>query len=504
MNRLKPILLFIGMNLILSTIIDGAESNVAATKVNQNYRLTDKSLSDALAQDWERMHASKQSVLKKFNDDKFGMFIHWGLYSLTSGEWKGKRFKGLGEWVMYHETIPRDEYAGLSKQFNPDKFDAATWVSLAKNAGMKYIVITAKHHDGFALFPSKHSKFNVKDMTSCDFVPLDLLYEECQKQGIGLGFYYSHVIDWRDGWNPVDSKPDEHGRDKSNPMNSWDPSGNTREEYFHNKSYPQLQELLDRYPKLYSIWFDYWHKDKYLNPPESYKFYKMVYDAQPDCLVNSRVGHDLGDYITAGDNNILDKGQTRQWETPGTLNNTWGYNKHDTDWKSEKELIYLMVNIFSRGGNYLLNIGPKPDGSIPQGTIDGFAAIGRWMRINSEAVYGTKTWIVTDEGAPELTVNDTVDREVKGFKTVVTSEDFWFTAKGDVVYAIALKIPDDGKALIKSVNSNRLTDVSNVSLLGYGELSGWEFGEAGLALSLPKINLDTIGYVLKIETQGVE
>ncbi len=489
-------LFIIGIILLLSTLVGSAG----------DLNAPDFELPESMRQDWNRMHYSKQDALDQFNEDKLGMFIHWGLYSLTSAEWKGERVPGLGEWIMYHACIPRDEYAQLASQFNPEKFDAAEWVGLAKNAGMKYIVITAKHHDGFALFSSKHSPFNITDMTPCPFEPLDLLYKECQKQGIGLGFYYSHVIDWYDGWcgegGWLDENTNDRNRNKSNPMNNWDPSDNTRARYFQGKSYPQVQELLDRYPKLYSLWFDYWYKGKYIKPTESFKFYKLVYDTQPRCLVNSRIGHGLGDYIVAGDNEILTTEQIMRWETPGTMNNTWGYSKYDNDWKSEKELIYWIVNIISRGGNYLLNIGPKPDGSIPEGTIKGFQAIGRWMKINSEAVYGTNAWQIIHEGASELTSKGTLDRQEKGFSTTITSKDIWFTTKGNNLYAIALEWPDNNRLKVKSITPARVKEIQKVTLLGYGALTDWKIDKTGLSFSLPKVDLNTIGCVIKIETDG--
>jgi len=489
--------------LLMGILLSKGTVSIAETwQAGTDYRLTDFTLPETLAQDWQRMHAGKRTALEKFNDDKFGMFVHWGLYSVPGGQWKGKRVPGLGEWIMWHAMIPRAQYAELGKQFNPLRFDATEWVTMARQAGMKYIVITAKHHDGFALYSSKYSTFNIGDATPCAFEPLDRLYEECQKQGIGLGFYYSHVIDWYDGWSGEGGWPGDNPaqrRGKSNPMNTWDPSGRSREHYLRDKSFPQVRELLERYPNTYSIWFDYWHGNKYINPPESYAFYKTVYDAQPRCLVNGRVGHDLGDYLTAPDNGLLATGQRKQWETPGTLNNTWGYSQFDDDWKSETELIYWLVNIVSRGGNYLLNIGPKPDGSIPAGTKTGLAAIGRWMKVNGDAVYGTTAWDIVSEGTAEASFKVTTERREKGFKSTFTSGDIWFTAKGSAVYAIALQWPADRKALVKSVNAKRIAKIQRVSLLGYGPLENWTLNPTGLSVSLPDADLNTIGYTLKIE-----
>lgn len=219
----------------------------------------------------------QRGVLRKFNDDKLGMFIHWGLYSIPSGRWNGQEVWGLGEWIMWHASIPREDYAALARQLAPDKFNAAEWIGLAKTAGMKYVVFTAKHHDGFALWPSTFSSFNIAKASPCKIPVLDELYAECQSQGLGFGLYYSHVIDWRDGWEGEGGYPGtdlaDRDRKKANPMNTWDPPNVTRQDYFNKKAYPQVRELLLRYPKLYSIWFDYWYEGKYLNPPEAFKFW---------------------------------------------------------------------------------------------------------------------------------------------------------------------------------------------------------------------------------------
>ena len=469
--------------------------------------MTNPLLSGELQAEWQRMHAAKceRGIGQRFNQDKFGMFIHWGLYSIPSGRWKGHDVWGMGEWIMWHGNIPRAEYAALAKQLDPHKFNAAEWVGLAKQTGMKYIVVTAKHHDGFALWPSKCNTFNIADATPCKINILDELYAECQKQGIGFGLYYSHVIDWHDGWEgeggTIDAAPALRDRKKTNPMNTWDPPNVTRQDYFENKAYPQIKELLERYPKLYSLWFDYWYFGKYLNPPEAYRFYKLVSDMQPDCLVNSRVDgrddrHTLGDYITAGDDMLLEPHQPMPWETPGTLNNNWGYSERHTNWKSQMELIHYLVSIISRGGNFLLNIGPRPDGSIPEEVYTCFGYLADWMRINAEAVYGTSTWISDKEGESACSFGGTLERDEQGFDVAFTSQDLWFTAKNDTVYVIGLVRPDDGQVTIRTMAGQ---NVKSVHLLGATEPLPWKQTETGLSVSLPAINLGTIGFVLKTD-----
>lgn len=470
--------------------------------------MTNPALPIELQAEWQKLHDAKRQrgVWRRFNEDKFGMFIHWGLYSIPSGCWNGREVWGMGEWIMWHGNIPRAEYAALARQLDPDRFSAAEWIGLAKLAGMKYVVITAKHHDGFALWPSRCSRFNIAEASPCKINILDELYAECQKQGLGFGLYYSHVIDWQDGWEgeggTTDADPAVRDRRKTNPMNTWDPANVTRQDYFEKKAYPQVRELLERYPKLYSLWFDYWYFGKYLNPPEAFRFYKLVTEMQPDCLVNSRMDghqdcHTLGDYITAGDDMILDPDQPMPWETPGTLNNTWGYSARSTDWKSGLELIHFLVSIISRGGNYLLNIGPRPDGSIPEETFTCFGHIADWMRLNGEAVYGTTAWRIDKEGDCVSRFGGTLERDEAGFKAAFTSRDLWFTAKGDTVYVIGLVWPDDNKVMVHSMAVQK---VKSVHLLGATQPLSWSMTETGLAAALPAIELGTIGFVLKIDT----
>lgn len=468
--------------------------------------MTDLYLSSELEARRKQLNEVKRArgVLKKFNEDKLGMFIHWGLYSVPSGSWEGKDVWGLGEWIMYHASIPRDKYAALAEKLAPAKFSAAEWIGIAKKAGMKYIVVTAKHHDGFALWKSRCSNFNIVDMSPGGLNILDELYAECKRQGIGFGLYYSHVIDWRDGWEGEGGYPGDpakRDREKGNPMNTWDPPNVSRQDYFNKKAYPQVKELLERYPNLYLMWFDYWYEGKYLTPPEAFEFYRLVSELQPNCLVNSRLDghqdrHTIGDYITAGDDMILEPGQPMPWETPATLNNTWGYSERCNDWKGETELIHFIVNIISRGGNLLLNIGPRPDGSIPAETHTCFGYIADWLRANGEAVYGTSMWKTDKEGEASCHFGGTVERDEKGFKPNFTSSDIWFTAKVNTVYAIGLVSPADGKVLVKSMKGEK---VKSVSLLGTDTPVSWELKPDGLHAALPQGKQQSIGFVLKIE-----
>ncbi|MCG8689432.1 MAG: alpha-L-fucosidase, partial [Desulfobacterales bacterium] len=384
---------------------------------------------------------------------------------------------------MYHAQIPKDDYGELALNFNPVNFNAEEWVLAAKNAGMRYMVITSKHHDGFSMYHTRFSDFNIYDATPFKRDPLEELYLACQKHGLRFGVYYSHIIDWWDGWDGgmLNADRELYGLNKDNPMNTWDPNELSREEYIQNKSLPQVKELIQKFPEMIEVWFDYWYRgerNKFNNPQTSYQFYKALYDIAPGCLVNSRVGAGLGDYRSAGDNVIPSKTDNTYWETPGTLNNTWGYSKYDDDWKSAGELIYWIVDIASKGGNYLLNVGPKPDGTIPAESLDLLAEIGSWMKINGEAIYGTGKWVVTNEGSGSVEMKGTDNREQEGFNENFSSDDFWFTAKDKSVFTIAFKKPESGVVKIKTLSKlntpSSLSVIQSVQLLGYDGALNWK------------------------------
>jgi alpha-L-fucosidase len=310
---------------------------------------------------------------KWWQDAKFGMFIHWGLYSQLEGRWKGETVEGIAEWIMKKMDIPVEEYEEIAKEFNPIYFNAEEWVSLAKEAGMKYIVITAKHHDGFAMYHSQCSKYNIVDATPFKRDPMKELAKACNEAGIKLCFYYSQAQDWHDpngyGYGPI---PDEE---------------KDFERYLEEKCKPQIRELLTQYGEIGLIWFD---TPMIMSLEHSRELAQFVKSIQPNCLVSGRIGNEVGDYMSTGDNKIPALPYYGDWEVPATLNDTWGYKWNDDNWKSPEHLIKLLVKINSRGGNYLLNVGPDGKGVIPKPSVDILKRVGKWMKANGESIYETQ------------------------------------------------------------------------------------------------------------------
>ena len=319
-----------------------------------------------------RVDPAREKRLEWFREAKYGLFIHWGLYAIPAGEWNGKRSPGLGEWVMLRSAVPVKEYETLASRFNPVKFDANAWVQLAKDAGMKYIVITSKHHDGFAMFKSSASPYNIVDATPFKRDILKELADACARGGIRLGFYYSQSQDWHE---------------RNGAGNDWDFGADEKkdyDQYLRGKAEPQVKELLTNYGKVALIWFD---TPRMMTGDRAQRFADIVRSTQPETLIDGRLGTE-GDYRSTGDNVIPSEVSGEAWEVPATINHTWGFRADDTDWKSPGQIAFKLVDIVSKGGNYLLNVGPTAEGVIPQASQDVLRTVGRWLRVNGDAVYG--------------------------------------------------------------------------------------------------------------------
>jgi alpha-L-fucosidase len=477
---------------------------------------------DQIAQEWRKMHHSKSQALNRFNEAKFGMFIHWGAYSQPAGIWKGEKIKGLGEWIFYEAQISRADYRQMCSLFNPVNFNAETWVKLAKDAGMKYIVAMPKHHDGFALYDSKVTEYDIMDATGFGRDPMEELYRACQKYGIIFSIYYSQATDWMDGGDAgVADYMKDHGEmnasdpapvmeymdsDQLWPSNTWDPAPVKFKEYLEKKSKPQMIELLTRFPGLQEIWYDVPQR---MTREQSFEFYKLAFDYQPLCLINSRVGNELGDFIVPGDNEIPEGKASGgvYWETPGTLNDTWGYKSYDTHWKSAEEVLFWIAEIASKGGNYLLNVGPDGSGIIPEESVKILKGVGAWMKVNGEAVYGTHSWTIRREGPTNFDMRGRdEDGNIKSGSTgnskisfSFTPEDYWFTEKNNFVYAISLTSNLQKKVSIKSLFGIR-NQIKSIGLLGCEESLPWKTEGDKVVISLPVEKCTDIhGFALKIE-----
>ena len=432
----------------------------------------------------------KEERMKWWREARFGMFIHWGVYSQWAGEYKGhQQARGGAEWIMNRCKIPVAEYQERAKEFNPVNYDPDEWVRMAKDAGMKYIIITAKHHDGFALFDSEASPFNVADWTKYGKDLLKPLAEACRKYDMKLGFYYSQAQDWnnpggsvarklmKEGWpNPDSTRIDAYTKAHNG---HWDPYQETAtfDEYIDRVAVPQVREILSNYGDIAVLW---WDTPTRMTDEAALKLQALL-ALQPHIITNNRLKRPNfpGDTGTP-EQKIPDLSELdgKDWETCMTMNGTWGFRKSDTNWKSAERLIRNLVDIASKGGNYLLNVGPKEDGTFPQASIERLKAIGYWMDINGEAIYGTQSSPLKPLDWGRVTMKK-------------ENGNTW-------LYVSVFDWPEEGQ-LTLPIMQNKVLEASLLD--GGKEINVKQTGE-GLSIELPAVAPNTIASVIKLKLAG--
>lgn len=318
--------------------------------------------------------AQRDARMEWFRAARFGMFIHWGVYSVPAGTYDGKKIPSIGEWIMNRGKIPMTNYQAFAKGYNPTNYDADAWVKLAKEAGMKYIVITAKHHDGFANFETKASKWNIVDATPYGKDVLKPLAAACRKYGVKLGFYYSQAQDWNNGGAAAGGK--------------WDAAQqHSMDDYINQVAVPQMRELLSNYGEFPVVLW--WDTPTDMNKERADKLIEVL-KLKPGIIHNNRLGGGYQGDTETPEQFIPATGfPGRDWETCMTMNDTWGFKSYDHNWKSTEMILRNLVDIASKGGNYLLNVGPTSEGLIPEPSIERLKAVGAWMKVNGEGIYGT-------------------------------------------------------------------------------------------------------------------
>ncbi len=345
---------------------------------------------------------SKDERMQWWREARFGMFIHWGVYAQWAGVYHGhEQLKGPAEWIMNRSKIPVAEYQEMAKQFNPFNYNPDEWVRMAKDAGMKYLIITSKHHDGFALFASNASKWNVVEATKYGKDLLKPLAAACKKYGIKLGFYYSQAQDWNnpggsvarklatEGWlNPDSTQIDNYTKEHNG---HWDPAQETASfnEYIQKVAVPQVKEILTNYGDIAVLW---WDTPTNMTSEAALSLQSLL-KLQPNIITNDRLKRpDFPGDTKTPEQRIPKQAEldAMDWETCMTMNGTWGFRTSDNNWKSTKTLIHNLCDIASKGGNYLLNVGPKADGTFPEQSIQTLKEIGAWMKMNGEAIYASK------------------------------------------------------------------------------------------------------------------
>lgn len=400
---------------------------------------------------------------KRFREGKYAMFVHWGLYSHFANKWDGKTYYGIGEWMMNENmaNLTTEKYVPVAKEFNPIDFDAEKLVQLAKDAGMKYIIITAKHHDGFAMYDSKVSDFNIVKATPFKRDPMKELSKACADAGLGFGFYYSHNQDWTTPYGTVYGKND-----------GLDPT--SYESYFRNKCLPQVEEITRNYGPIELVWFD--------TPGNMKKEFveelvAVVRKNQPNAFVSGRAGHDLGDYNTLGDMEIPVENEEGLWETVDVTNDAWGYAWYDENWKSPNEILERLISTVARGGTYMLNVGPNGKGTVPQPAQKSLQAAGEWLKRYPQVVYN-------GEGSPWRHALPWGDVIQQGSKLYLCVYEWPATGK---LYLPGLKNKIEKSRLLKGGQSEKLKTVQN---------GGWT------VVHIPYERADKLVSVIELDLDG--
>ena len=319
----------------------------------------------------------RDARMEWWREARFGLFIHWGVYSVPAGTYNGEKIAGIGEWILNRAKIPLVEYRAYARDFNPVNYDPKAWVKMAKDAGMKYIVITSKHHDGFSLFDSKVTDWDIVDASLYGKDLLKPLVKEAKKARLKIGFYYSQAQDWtHPGGAKSGYKEGEY----------WDEAqSGSFDSYLDEIAYKQVEEIFNNYD-IDILW---WDTPTWMTKERAERLRPLL-AKMPGLITNNRLGGGYKGDTDTPEQHIPATGiEGRDWEVCMTMNDTWGYKSYDDNWKSTEDLLYKLIDIASKGGNFLLNVGPKPDGTIPQASIDRLAEVGEWMKVNSESIYGT-------------------------------------------------------------------------------------------------------------------
>jgi len=409
---------------------------------------------------------SNQERLEWWSNARFGLFLHWGLYSQDGCFWHGQ--DGRSEHMMRILKIPIADYEKIAKEFNPVKFNADQWAKTAKDAGMKYMIITSKHHDGFAMFNSPSNDYNIVKQTPWGRDPIKELSIACKKQGIKFGVYYSLGRDWH---HP---QCNSKGGNRSN---LWDFPNEKEKDfsiYFNEKVKPQIKELMTQY-KPAIVWFD---TPELISKSESLELLNLIHSIDPKCIVNQRIGNNLGDYAVR-EQKIPKNGEPKPWETCMTMSGSWGYHKTDHNWKSAETLIHNLVNISSKGGNLLLNVGPTGEGVFPSSSLIILKEVGNWLKVNGEAIYNT--------------TSSPIGKLPWGCCTKKVNK------KTTTLYFTIFSWPENGELLIPQIKNK----VIKAEILTNGKRIKTTSSDEGLLIQLPKYAPDKIASVLKIKIKGL-